>query len=148
MYLFLALANVFAAIVAALVAEKKGYSAGGWLLLGLVFGVFALLAIAVMPAGKKRVRIAFSDCDQGNYRQCPSCKELVLREAERCKHCQIDLEPLAPFQSPPRLEQRISTRKTGSPLPFSPSSSGSSLRSGCGFATRWRRSHAFAESGS
>jgi hypothetical protein len=106
MYLFLALANVFAAIVAALVAEKKGYSAGGWLLLGLVFGVFALLAIAVMPAGKKRVRIAFSDCDQGNYRQCPSCKELVLREAERCKHCQIDLEPLAPFQSPPPLRAK------------------------------------------
>ncbi|MDP6418975.1 MAG: hypothetical protein QGG80_05875 [Candidatus Krumholzibacteria bacterium] len=98
-YLVLALiANVFAAVIAAVVADKKGYSAELWLILGLIFGLLGLFAIAVMPAGKKRVRIAFSDSDEGNYRQCPLCKELVLREAARCKHCQSDLEPLSPFQ--------------------------------------------------
>lgn len=36
-------------VVCALVAKQKGRSAFGWLLLGAVFGVFALIVLAFMP---------------------------------------------------------------------------------------------------
>lgn len=37
------------AIATASIAETKGYSVGGWFVLGLVLGVFALIIIAFMP---------------------------------------------------------------------------------------------------
>ena len=38
------------AITAAVIAGGKGRSSGGWLLLGLVIGVFAVVMVACLPA--------------------------------------------------------------------------------------------------
>ena len=44
------LAQVFLALASADVAHRKGYSGFAWGVLGLVFGVLALLAIGFRPA--------------------------------------------------------------------------------------------------
>lgn len=41
------------AILSAIIGGSKGRSAIGWLLLGIVFGVFALIAVIAMPAKTK-----------------------------------------------------------------------------------------------
>jgi hypothetical protein len=36
------------AVLTALAANTKGRSAGGWFVLGIIFGIFALIAVLVM----------------------------------------------------------------------------------------------------
>ena len=40
---------IFLAIITAVVASHKNRNSFGWFLLGLLFGIFGLLAIAVLP---------------------------------------------------------------------------------------------------
>ena len=37
------------ATLSALIAGRKGYSAGVWLVLGFLFGIFALIVVASLP---------------------------------------------------------------------------------------------------
>lgn len=78
------------AVLAAVVAGSKGRSAFGWLLLGCVFGIFALIAVALMP---KLAPAGTQGAAPSMYRKCPDCAEEVLREAKVCKHCGCSLTP-------------------------------------------------------
>lgn len=44
---------VICGVFAAVVANSKGFNVGLWLLLGFLFGIFALIAVAAIPAEKK-----------------------------------------------------------------------------------------------
>lgn len=78
--------GVFSAIIAA----AKGRSFFGWLILGCIFGIFALLAVGFMPSK----RYDQTDDDEPvlpgrrrTLKRCPECAEDVMAEAHVCKHC-------------------------------------------------------------
>ena len=37
------------AVISAVTAAKKGYNAGAWLVLGFLFGIFAVIVVALLP---------------------------------------------------------------------------------------------------
>ena len=43
---------VICGVFAAVIASSKGRSAGGWLVLGLLFGIFGLILVACLPSLK------------------------------------------------------------------------------------------------
>lgn len=71
------------------VADNKGRFAGVWFLLGLAFGIFALIAIAVLPS----VLAAKDAPHPRTHVKCPDCREFVLRDAHVCRHCRCKLVP-------------------------------------------------------
>jgi hypothetical protein len=71
------------AAASAYIAGTKGRSRGQWLLLGLLFGIFALVAIAFAApetAQKQLLLVAAS-------KRCPNCGEDVGRGARICRYC-------------------------------------------------------------
>lgn len=77
----------------AYVASQKRRDAGAWFMLGLLFSILALLAIAVVPT--ETAPVSGGQSDQGSYaRPCPFCKERVHEAATVCPHCQRDLPPV------------------------------------------------------
>jgi hypothetical protein len=77
------------AVLCWVVASSKGRFAGGWFLLGLVLGIFALIAIAAMPS---RAR-APGEPTPDTHVRCPDCRELVRKDAQVCRHCHCKLIP-------------------------------------------------------
>lgn len=84
-------------VFSAVIASGKGRSGIGWLILGLIFGIFALLAAGFMPAAAQAdAEAAPGQGDaQAAGRKCPFCAETIKAEAVVCKHCGRDVEPLA-----------------------------------------------------
>lgn len=79
------------AIVCAIVAANKGRSVLGWLILGALFSVLALIVILVLPSAQQ-------DPDAvtpATHVKCPFCAENIRREAIKCKHCGASVEPSA-----------------------------------------------------
>lgn len=79
-------------IACAVVANNKGRSVAGWLVLGLLFSVAALIVVLVLPSLKIDPGIPTLETHQ----KCPHCAEYVLREAVVCKHCGRDLHEPRP----------------------------------------------------
>lgn len=73
------------AITCAIIAGSRGRSVAGWLLLGGLFGFFALIVVAILPSKAKHV-------DSEERVRCPSCAELILPMAKVCKHCGADVQ--------------------------------------------------------
>ena len=73
------------AIVCAAIAERKGFNAGWWLLLGVLVWPIALLAILIKPnntqGGEQRALA------RGETKKCPECAESVRAEATKCRFC-------------------------------------------------------------
>ena len=81
---------------AAAIAGSKGHSVVAWLLLGFLFGPFALIIIAVKPKDESRqLRAGFQS---GELRNCPYCAEPIRSEASKCKHCGSSVPP------PPKMD--------------------------------------------
>lgn len=78
------------AVVVALIAAARGRSTFGWFALALVFtpllmGVLVLaLGGALPPAGVPTPQ---------THVRCPDCRELVQRDARKCRHCGTALVP-------------------------------------------------------
>ena len=89
--------------LAAYVANQKGYEFGSWLILGLLLGVFALIATIGLPnlilenrdaeqdevedpAPLKRRRLKRSEAREMTW-ECPSCRSLSPTGAAICKDC-------------------------------------------------------------
>jgi hypothetical protein len=83
-------------ILTAIAAGARGRSVLGWLLLGFVFGIFALILVLILP---NRKQDALAPTPKTHLR-CPDCQELVQWEARKCKHCGCRLMP------PPRESDR------------------------------------------
>lgn len=78
--------------IAAGVAGRKGRSVPGWFVLGLLFGPFALLAIAAASPDTSRTERA--DLQSRRARHCPECRGVIPSDARRCRHCgATDLPP-------------------------------------------------------
>jgi len=71
------------------IANSKARLAGGWFLLGLLFGFFALIVVAVLPSRERDKNAPSPD----THVKCPDCRELVLHDARICKHCGCKLVP-------------------------------------------------------
>ena len=77
------------AIGAAAIGSMKGRSGILWLLLGAVFGLFALVIVAVLPKVKPGVDIP----GPATHVICPDCRSYIPKEARVCKHCGCRLIP-------------------------------------------------------
>lgn len=83
------------AIVTAIIASSKGRSGVGWFLVGCVIGIFGIILVACMPSLKKPAgdyRVGAAPSPETHVK-CPDCRELVLRDARKCKHCGCALIP-------------------------------------------------------
>jgi hypothetical protein len=80
-------------------ANQKGRSAVSWAILGFFISALALLILWLLPPlgvdDEKSREIARKFGVSARYRKCPSCAELVQKEAIKCKHCHTDLPALA-----------------------------------------------------
>ena len=101
------------AVVTAIAASSRGRSGGAWFFLGLLFGVFGLIAVLVMPRveapGQASVGALPNETKRrAELRQtaeaaraaevaadttaCPQCAETIKKAAKICRFCQFDLE--------------------------------------------------------
>jgi hypothetical protein len=79
-------------IAVAVWAGKRGRSAGGWLVLALVLS--PLLAAAFLALADD----LSDEAQEKRYShithvRCPDCRELVRKDAIKCKHCGTSLAP-------------------------------------------------------
>lgn len=74
----------------AIVAKAKGRSFVGWGCLGFIFGLFALLIVAVLPSRDTQDQRAARTYGTavGQWRVCPACAEAVRVTAMKCRYCQ------------------------------------------------------------
>ncbi len=95
--MWLAVLWFFGSVTVACAASERGRSVLGWLLLSfLVTPVLSAIALLVLP---KVGRAALPRDESGQpiaedtYVRCPDCRELVRRDARKCKHCGTALTP-------------------------------------------------------
>lgn len=82
------------AVLAAGIASHKGRSVGGWFIIGLVFGIFAVIVVAVLSSNKPAAVFAEAEAPTPEtHVRCPECRELVRMDARKCKHCGTTLVP-------------------------------------------------------
>lgn len=80
-------------IFAAMIAAAKGRSGCAWMFLGVIFGIFALLAVGFLPSVKHEpIKVVVQNTppplNKGRKEKaCPDCAEMVLADARVCKHC-------------------------------------------------------------
>jgi hypothetical protein len=63
-------------VPAAWLANEKGRNPAVWAIVGILIGPMAVLAVGFSP------RVA-----EGEFGACPSCLEVVYRDAEMCPFC-------------------------------------------------------------
>lgn len=97
------------AILTAVVASNKGRSGIGWLLLGLVFGIFALILVALLSNQKtvaaRHAELVAATRDRNSgasgsgsdnaRRPCPRCGESIALTARVCRFCNQNLDESA-----------------------------------------------------
>lgn len=79
-------------IIVGVAASYRGRSGFAWFLISAVISpLFALILVLVMPNradGYRGDRIT-----PETHHRCPECKELIRRDAAKCKHCGTSLVP-------------------------------------------------------
>jgi hypothetical protein len=79
------------AITSCVIANSKGYSAFGWLLLGGIFGIFALIAICAMPSLYPIETRPL--CELGPSKLCDACRSWIPERASVCRFCRSKVAP-------------------------------------------------------
>jgi hypothetical protein len=78
------------AVLVALLAAKRGRSGIGWFFVAIILSpVFAALLLLILQDKAAAARQPSPD----THVKCPDCRELVLRDARKCKHCGCTLVP-------------------------------------------------------
>jgi len=86
-YLF---SGITSGILAAVIAQLKNYSGPPWFVLGFFFPVVAPIIIIFF---RKTLTAENAPPTPETHVKCPDCKELVRKEASKCKHCGCKLVP-------------------------------------------------------
>lgn len=82
------------AVIVGIIAGSRGRTGFGWFVLSLVFSPL-LMGILVLALGNPKERkAALADVPTpSTHVRCPDCREFVLKDARKCKHCQAALIP-------------------------------------------------------
>jgi ribosomal protein L32 len=78
------------AVVSGVIASGKGRSGIGWFVLGVFFGIFALIAVAFLPSLRPEEAAHQSHPLKASpvaTKACIDCGETILAAANVCKHC-------------------------------------------------------------
>jgi len=78
------------ALFTGLVAALKNRNGTYWFVLGFIFPILAPIVLLLF---KETIKIDDSQPTPETHVKCPECKELVLKEAIKCKHCGCKLLP-------------------------------------------------------
>lgn len=81
---------LFLSLIVALMAENKGHSGIGALILSLLFSPF-VWAIVVAASQPNQRELDRKDIKSGKAKRCPACDEIVRPKAKVCKHCGYEL---------------------------------------------------------
>lgn len=77
-------------IACAFLAARRGRSGFGWFLIALLFSpLIGFIFVLVLPSKA----VAAGTPTPEAHVKCPDCRELVLRDARKCKHCGCSLIP-------------------------------------------------------
>lgn len=85
------------AVVVGVAANSRGRSGFGWFLLSLLLSpLIGIILVLVMPK-KGEAALATDEVGQriseDTHVRCPDCRELVRKDARKCKHCGTALVP-------------------------------------------------------
>ena len=80
--LMLALIALVSGVLCAVVASEKNRNSGAWGMVGFLFPILTLIAIAGMPEKTRRIR------------ECLFCAELIGIKATICPFCNRELKPV------------------------------------------------------
>lgn len=78
------------AVIIGIAASRRGRSGFGWFILAVF--ISPLLAGLLLLALGRPNALPVGPTPETHVR-CPDCRELVLKDARRCKHCGITLIP-------------------------------------------------------
>lgn len=80
-----------AAVVVGVIAAARNRSGFGWFLLAVVISPL-LAGILVLALGRSAALPRAPTAE--THRNCPECREVVLRDARKCKHCGSAITPV------------------------------------------------------
>lgn len=94
--------SMMSGLVAGLIADLRGLTGCGYLLLALFIGPLAIVVALVAPRDAAHDRkIALR---RGDLVRCPGCMEAIHPEASICPHCRTYVMPTTP---PPSLAESL-----------------------------------------
>ncbi|WP_124470767.1 hypothetical protein [Burkholderia ubonensis] len=77
-------------VAVALLANKRGRSGVAWFVIAVITSP---LIAAIFLLVLRDVSVRFDAPTPETHVKCPDCRELVLRDARKCKHCGCTLIP-------------------------------------------------------